>query len=625
MNSPTVFVTQTRTRATSGTRLNDVYEIDELIAVGGMGEVFRGHNIETGDTVAIKTIRPDFAENTNALALFRKEAAALHTVHHGAVVRYYVFSVERRLDLPYLAMEFVTGESLADRLKRGPLPFEAVEILRRRLAGGLQAAHEAGIVHRDISPDNVILPEGDPARAKIIDFGIARSLTGKTVIGDSFAGKYAYVSPEQLGLQGGDVNARSDIYSLGLVLAEASRGRPLDMGGTMAEFVKRRSVVPDLDGVDARLLPLLASMLQPSPLRRVGSMAEVEAWHPKSQRDSGTPRSSRLGRRLTLGGALVGITALAGAIAFALLPPSRLPDTGYELPQHRPIKPSGPSPAEQHAPDLTEKQTVPVQPPAPGGTDRFDPDSDSGPPNRPNPPKESTPSRQPPVPETPPSAPGPGLPPQGPDPGSSAMEQVVTYIRDYSGGTCFFLNPTVVGAREAAVEGFGMNAQPFVAFDAAFKERFGFEAKIQLRQTERGQCPVVEALAAQARAMPASVPKLKLQDDRIRSGGELRGTVEFGDSRSVRLFLVEGNGQVHDLDPYLRRDGRQTAFTIRLEKSNNEGWRPYLIVAVGSRDTLTFAGGEDRRSEAAFQAISRAAARPGSSVGLAVQYVKVGS
>ncbi|WP_164153198.1 protein kinase domain-containing protein, partial [Stenotrophomonas maltophilia] len=90
----------------------------------------------------------------------RKEAAALRDVHHGAVVRYYVFSIDRRLDLPYLAMEFVTGESLAERLRSGPLSFEEVEILRRRLAGGLQAAHEAGIVHRDISPDNVILPGG---------------------------------------------------------------------------------------------------------------------------------------------------------------------------------------------------------------------------------------------------------------------------------------------------------------------------------------------------------------------------------------------------------------------------------------------------------------------------------
>ncbi len=102
-------------------------------------------------------------------------------------------------------MEYLTGESLAERLKRGRLEPAEVDILRRRLAGGLGAAHEAGIIHRDVTPDNIILPGGDPARAKIIDFGIARLAETQTVIGDGFAGKYRYVSPEQLGLQGGEI------------------------------------------------------------------------------------------------------------------------------------------------------------------------------------------------------------------------------------------------------------------------------------------------------------------------------------------------------------------------------------------------------------------------------------
>ncbi|MFD0937084.1 serine/threonine-protein kinase, partial [Methylobacterium trifolii] len=279
MDERTIVEAKARIRAGPGTRLNDLYQIDDLIAVGGMGEVYRGHVIETGDPVAIKTIRPDFAENAHALALFRKEAAALFNVHHGAVVRYFVFSIDRRLDLPYLAMEYVTGESLAEAVKGGPLPFASVEILRRRLASGFQAAHEAGIVHRDVSPDNVILPAGDPARAKIIDFGIARApVGGATVIGDGFAGKYSYVSPEQFGLQGGVVDARSDIYSLGLVLAEASLGRPLDMGANPADFIARRSAVPDLAGVDPRLVPLLEAVLRPDPRLRPESMADVAAW-----------------------------------------------------------------------------------------------------------------------------------------------------------------------------------------------------------------------------------------------------------------------------------------------------------------------------------------------------------
>jgi serine/threonine protein kinase len=145
--------------------------------------------------VAIKTIRPDFAENEAALSLFRKEATALHNLYHEAIVRYYVFSVDPDLQAPYLAMEYVDGQALSEALKHGPLSLDSVVVLLRRIAGGLQAAHELGVVHRDVSPDNVILPSGSVARAKIIDFGIARTtLFGEgTVIGGGFAGKFSYV------------------------------------------------------------------------------------------------------------------------------------------------------------------------------------------------------------------------------------------------------------------------------------------------------------------------------------------------------------------------------------------------------------------------------------------------
>ena len=88
-----------------------------------------------------------------ALALFRKEASALHYLQHDAIVRYYVFTVEPVLQRPYLAMEFVDGRSLSDILDERPLPFEAVRSLMQRVAAGLQAAHERGIIHRDVSPD----------------------------------------------------------------------------------------------------------------------------------------------------------------------------------------------------------------------------------------------------------------------------------------------------------------------------------------------------------------------------------------------------------------------------------------------------------------------------------------
>jgi len=165
-------------------------------------------------------------------------------------VRYFLFTVEPVLHVPYLAMEFVDGRSLSDILVDGPLTFEALVKLMRRIASGLQAAHERGIIHRDVSPDNIIVPLGDVTRAKIIDFGIARStqLGDKTIIGSGFAGKDNYVSPEQVGLYGDEVTAKSDIYSLGLLLFYALTGQKLDMGGSQFQLVEKRRRVPDLGG-----------------------------------------------------------------------------------------------------------------------------------------------------------------------------------------------------------------------------------------------------------------------------------------------------------------------------------------------------------------------------------------
>ena len=263
-----------------GTRLNGIYEIDQMIGAGGMGEVYKCHEIQTGAAVAIKMLLPEMAENEAALALFRREAAALHHLPHDAIVRYFLFTVEPVLQRPYLAMEFVDGRSLSDMLEEGPLTFEALVKLMRRIASGLQAAHERGIIHRDVSPDNIIVPLGDVTRAKIIDFGIARStqMGDKTIIGSGFAGKDNYVSPEQVGLYGDDVTAKSDIYSLGLLLFHALTGQKLDMGGSQFQLVEKRRRVPDLGGIDMRIRPLLERMLQPDPAERPATMAEIANW-----------------------------------------------------------------------------------------------------------------------------------------------------------------------------------------------------------------------------------------------------------------------------------------------------------------------------------------------------------
>jgi serine/threonine protein kinase len=126
-----------------------------------------------------------------------QEASILNHLSHDAIVRYHVFTIDPSIGRPYLAMEFVDGPSLFDIMRDGPVPADQVSRLCHRLASGLSAAHHAGTVHRDLSPDNIILPGGNVDRAKIIDFGIARSANvgGETLIGGRFAGKYNYVSP----------------------------------------------------------------------------------------------------------------------------------------------------------------------------------------------------------------------------------------------------------------------------------------------------------------------------------------------------------------------------------------------------------------------------------------------
>ncbi|RUZ29145.1 serine/threonine protein kinase [Mesorhizobium sp. M7A.F.Ca.CA.001.04.1.1] len=260
-----------------GTQLSGIYELDERIAFGGMGEVYRGHNIQTGDHVAIKIVLPEFARDQTILSLFRKEALILNHLSHDAVVRYHVFTIDPGIGRPYLAMEFVDGESLFDIMRRGAMPAADVRKLCHRLASGLSAVHQAGAIHRDLSPDNIILPGGRVDRAKIIDFGIARSASvgGETLIGGKFAGKYNYVSPEQLGLYSGDVSEQSDIYSLGLVLVAALRGKPIDMSGSQFEVIEKRRTVPDLTDIDDDFRDIVEPMLQPDPQDRPVSMAEI--------------------------------------------------------------------------------------------------------------------------------------------------------------------------------------------------------------------------------------------------------------------------------------------------------------------------------------------------------------
>jgi len=260
-----------------GTRINNNYEIEELVSAGGMGEVYRGVNYHTGDQVAIKIVLPTLAHDEKIIKLFRREARILGKLYDEAIVRYLNFVKDEELGRFCLIMEYVEGIPLSDMMeKTGALSLQDVKLLIRRMATGLNRAHELEITHRDLSPDNVIVEDGKLNHAKLIDFGIAKStnITEGTLHGQ-FAGKFNFVSPEQLGHFDGVVDARSDIYSLALMAAGAAMGKALPMGVSIVDAVQSRVGIPDLSGVYPELQPVLSYMLEPNPANRPATMADV--------------------------------------------------------------------------------------------------------------------------------------------------------------------------------------------------------------------------------------------------------------------------------------------------------------------------------------------------------------
>lgn len=259
-----------------GRLIAHTYEIEALLGRGGMGEVHRARHVKLNSLHAIKVIAPELVDDEHVIEMFTEEARKLRRVRHDAVVSYDGMIGDQD-GLLYLVMEFVDGVSLAKVIRERALTPEELRALRDRLAQGLGAAHDKLIYHRDISPDNIILVNGMVDQAKIIDFGIAKSgATGdRTIIGNDFAGKFSWVSPEQLGMFGGQVDGRSDIYSLGLVLAAAGRGHPLDMGNSPAAAVEARRHVPDLAPLPADLRAEIEPMLEPNPADRPASMRDL--------------------------------------------------------------------------------------------------------------------------------------------------------------------------------------------------------------------------------------------------------------------------------------------------------------------------------------------------------------
>ena len=226
----------------AGTRIGP-YEVQGALGAGGMGEVYRARDQRLDRTVAIKALPVEFAHDPARLARFEREAKLLASLNHPNIAG--IHGIEDSNGLPYLVLEYVDGQTLAQKLAQGALPVrEAVEIASQ-IASAMEAAHERGVIHRDLKPGNVMVTGA--GAVKVLDFGIAKdadssdgaSMTasaGMTAAG-AVLGTAAYMSPEQA--RGAAVDRRTDIWALGCILFESLSGRRPFGGETASDMIAR--------------------------------------------------------------------------------------------------------------------------------------------------------------------------------------------------------------------------------------------------------------------------------------------------------------------------------------------------------------------------------------------------
>jgi eukaryotic-like serine/threonine-protein kinase len=260
----------------SGLILDNRYRLDGPIAAGGVGEVWRGTDVQLGRPVAVKLLRPEYADHPETLARFRAEARHAGSLSHPRIAKVYDYGEPGPLGPPYLVMELVDGPSLADILDHQALsPTRVLDVLTQA-ALGLDAAHQAGLVHRDIKPGNILLcPDGV---VKITDFGIAHAAGSAPVTRPGVVmGTTQYLAPERA--TGGGGTPASDLYALGIVAYEClSGGPPFD--GTTAEVMAShlyQPMPPLPPGVPPQLTDLLASLTAKDPADRIASAGELAA------------------------------------------------------------------------------------------------------------------------------------------------------------------------------------------------------------------------------------------------------------------------------------------------------------------------------------------------------------
>ncbi|MFO1138657.1 MAG: serine/threonine-protein kinase [Paracoccus sp. (in: a-proteobacteria)] len=528
-----------------GTLINNNYRILALVSAGGMGEVYRAENVFTGDPVAVKVILPGLAGDSAMLDMFRREARVLVQMRHEAIVRYHNFVLDQGLNRYCLIMEFVDGRHLGKRLSEdGPLREPEVMALLRRLGAGLQRAHDSGVTHRDLSPDNVILRDDRSDEAVLIDFGIARSTELGDGLAGRFAGKFKYIAPEQLGHAGGVIGPATDVYGLALLIAAVARGTALDMGDSVVSASAARQAIPDLTGISHRLFPLLQHMLEPDPAARPANMGMV--LHMLDD-PSLIPARYRLP-----------LWARGEGASSDDKPDSESPFPGFSLPPAE--APPEPAPAPRRtAPWLVMGAGVLA---LAGGVGWWA--------LRPTP--------------APPPEPAP------PPPAALAARDSATregFLAGQPLPDCTLARRIASGPNTGMIGLIGAAPPDGTALAGAYERAFGTRAAVLTQAVTPQQCAAVDFLR-EVSGRPAPAADLRVDARAIGDSIQIHGTVGMAADRSLWLFLVAPDGKVYDLTAQLAAPGgaaRSFGFALSAA-GQGQGAGPFLLVALGSAAPL---------------------------------------
>lgn len=262
----------------TGKTLNNRYQLIERVGIGGMAEVYRAHDTVLDRVVAVKVMLPQYAADQTFQARFRQEAASAAKLQSPYIVSIYDWGLDAESDTYYIVMEFLKGTDLKTAIKeRGAINQRKAAEIGSQVAQALQVAHEGGIIHRDIKPQNIMIqPDGN---IKVMDFGIARAGDAGLSQTATVLGTAHYISPEQA--QGKDLTGLSDVYSLGIVLYEATTGRlPFEGTDSVSVAVKQvnemppapRSINPDIDPV---LEAIIMKAMEKDPAQRFANAQEM--------------------------------------------------------------------------------------------------------------------------------------------------------------------------------------------------------------------------------------------------------------------------------------------------------------------------------------------------------------